>query len=103
MSTVIGWDVGGANVKATLVSGAGGPAEGTVSLPFEIWRARERLPEVLQAALAALTDESPAAMALTMTAELSDAFETKREGVLFVLDSMATAFPALPGLCPESG
>jgi probable H4MPT-linked C1 transfer pathway protein len=32
-------------------------------------------------------------MALTMTAELADVFESKREGVLFVLDAVALAFP----------
>jgi probable H4MPT-linked C1 transfer pathway protein len=32
-------------------------------------------------------------MALTMTAELSDVFATRREGVLFVLDCMQAAFP----------
>ncbi len=94
MNTVIGWDVGGANVKVTLLSCDETRAARTTSLPFEIWRARERLPEILQAALATVTDAVPAHMALTMTAELSDVFENKREGVLFVLDSVATTFPA---------
>ena len=39
----------------------------------------------------------PAApLALTMTAELSDAFRTKREGVLFVMDGIREAFPESP-------
>lgn len=96
MSTVIGWDVGGANIKATRVSHGAATPPRSVTLPFEIWRGRERLPQVLQAALAAVTDAPPAAMALTMTAELSDVFATKREGVLYVLDSMAEAFPNRP-------
>jgi probable H4MPT-linked C1 transfer pathway protein len=32
-------------------------------------------------------------MAVTMTAELSDVFETKREGVLFILNSLKACFP----------
>lgn len=96
MNTVIGWDVGGANVKVTALSCDGTRAARTTSLPFEIWRAKERLPEILQAALAAVSDATPARMALTMTAELADVFESKREGVLFVLDSMAATFPASP-------
>ena len=32
-------------------------------------------------------------MAVTMTAELADCFDTKREGVAFVLDAFRTAFP----------
>jgi (4-(4-[2-(gamma-L-glutamylamino)ethyl]phenoxymethyl)furan-2-yl)methanamine synthase len=35
-------------------------------------------------------------MALTMTAELSDAFRSKREGVLFVMDGVREAFPESP-------
>ncbi len=34
--------------------------------------------------------------ALTMTAELSDAFRSKREGVLFVMDAVRGAFPESP-------
>jgi hypothetical protein len=34
-------------------------------------------------------------MAVTMTAELSDVFETKREGVLFILNSLKTCFPEI--------
>ncbi len=98
MATVIGWDVGGANVKATRIDDAirdpGAPR--VVSLPFEIRHARERLPQVLQAALARLAGGFPDAMALTMTAELSDVFATKREGVTFVLDSFESAFPGCP-------
>ena len=35
-------------------------------------------------------------MALTMTAELADTFRTKREGVVFVFDAIAGAFPKAP-------
>jgi hypothetical protein len=98
MATVIGWDVGGANVKATWTGDAirDPGAARVVSLPFEIWRASERLPQMLQAALARLAGEPPDAMALTMTAELSDVFATRREGVTFVLDSFESAFPGCP-------
>ena len=34
-------------------------------------------------------------MAVTMTAELADCFDTKREGVAFVLDAFRTAFPEI--------
>ncbi len=98
MATVIGWDVGGANVKATRIDDAirdpGAPR--VVSLPFENLACQRRLPQVLQAALARLAGGFPDAMALTMTAELSDVFATKREGVTFVLDSFESAFPGCP-------
>ena len=98
MITVVGWDIGGVNVKAAWLMYARGAAQEvkTVSCPYEIWRAKERLPDVLQKVLAEIAGELPQAMAVTMTAELSDVFATKREGVLFVLDSLQAAFPACP-------
>jgi hypothetical protein len=84
---VLGWDVGGAYVKAAVVDAeAGGRRVHTASRPFEIWRDKHALPDVLRA----LAAELPAAesVAVTMTAELSDVFRTKREGVGFVLDAV---------------
>src|SRR5262249_13770127 len=88
MDAVIGWDVGGANVKAARVdAGPRGRRVRTLSRPFEIWRDKEALPDVL-AAMAA--ERGPVAgTAVPMTAELSDAFRTKREGVGFVLDAIS--------------
>ena len=90
MPAVVGWDVGGANVKAARVEvGPGGPSVRVLSRPFEIWREKDALPGLLRAMRAEL---GPAgATAVTMTAELSDAFRTKREGVGFVLDAVAGA------------
>jgi (4-(4-[2-(gamma-L-glutamylamino)ethyl]phenoxymethyl)furan-2-yl)methanamine synthase len=84
---VLGWDVGGAYVKAAVVeAGPTGRAVRVASRPFEIWRNKHALPEVLRA----LAAELPASrsVAVTMTAELSDVFRTKREGVGFVLDAV---------------
>lgn len=72
-------DIGGANTKAWL--------DGTtVSRPFEIWRD----PEALVALLREIGTAD--AVAVTMTAELSDAFRTKREGVAFVLDAVEEVY-----------
>jgi probable H4MPT-linked C1 transfer pathway protein len=73
-------DIGGANTKAAWHDGT------TVSRPFEIWRD----PDGLVAVLRELGTAD--AVAITMTAELSDAFRTKREGVEFVLDAAEEAF-----------
>jgi (4-(4-[2-(gamma-L-glutamylamino)ethyl]phenoxymethyl)furan-2-yl)methanamine synthase len=88
MTGVIGWDVGGANIKAAHVTQVDGVCSvHTLSRPFEIWRGKESLPAVLRSVAG---DLPPAdATAVTMTAELSDAFRTKREGVRFVLDALA--------------
>ena len=96
--TIAGWDIGGVNVKVTWLCYEAGAlsAVRTASAPFEIWRAKESLPQVLNSTLAAVTQRPPDAMALTMTAELSDVFATKREGVLFVLEGVHAAFPDCP-------
>ncbi len=95
MIRVVGWDIGAANVKAVWWEGHAGRSR-TASRPFEIWRERNRLGEVLQCVLESAVGQAiPDAMAVTMTAELSDTFETKREGVLFILDALNECFPAI--------
>jgi hypothetical protein len=96
--TVLGLDIGGANVKAAGLEYEDGSARElrVASLPFEIWREKEHLPSILRAALETVFPaQKPQAIAVTMTAELSDAFATKREGVGFVLDSLAAGFPGI--------
>jgi len=89
MGGVIGLDVGGANTKAVWRDGDSVRA---VTRPYEVWRDREGLIAVLREVVAALP--APERIALTMTAELSDAFRSKREGVAFVLDAAEAALPA---------
>jgi probable H4MPT-linked C1 transfer pathway protein len=81
-----GWDIGGANIKAARF---GPDSLRVVQQPFAIWQRRDDLADVLRA----LADQlGPASSAgITMTAELSDAFRTKREGVHFVLDAVEQA------------
>jgi len=95
MVGIVGWDIGAANVKAAglRLERDGSVVERIASQPFEIWRDKHRLPEVLQEVFAAvMPEEHPQAIAVTMTAELSDIFATKREGVLFVFDKAEEVF-----------
>ncbi len=96
MVSIVGWDIGAVNVKAAWISLEQDRVQQVrvASRPFEIWREKDRLQEVLHAVFsAAALGILPQAMAVTMTAELSDVFATKREGVLFVLESVKTCFP----------
>ena len=86
MSGVIGLDVGGANTKAVWRDG---DERRVLSRAFEVWRDRDALAAVLREVVGSLGE--PDVIALTMTAELSDAFRTKREGVNFVLDAAEAA------------
>jgi (4-(4-[2-(gamma-L-glutamylamino)ethyl]phenoxymethyl)furan-2-yl)methanamine synthase len=82
-------DIGGANTKAAWFDGE---LVRTCTRPFEVWRDREALAGVLREVGAGPAD----AVAITMTAELSDAFRTKREGVAFVLDAAEEALGDRP-------
>jgi (4-(4-[2-(gamma-L-glutamylamino)ethyl]phenoxymethyl)furan-2-yl)methanamine synthase len=94
MCRTLGWDIGAVNVKAALLSPEQAERNQVASQPLEIWRDKNQLPGILQKIYADLSPGAPPqAMAVTMTAELSDAFSTKREGVLFVLECLKSCFP----------
>ena len=82
-ATTVGLDIGGANLKAATAQGE------AITLPFELWRQPARLP----AAITDLLGHWPAVqrVALTMTGELCDCFETKRQGVAEILNAVESA------------
>jgi probable H4MPT-linked C1 transfer pathway protein len=90
MRGVIGLDIGGVNTKAVW---RGDDGLRTVLRPYDVVPDREALTTVVRGVLAEVAGEPPELVALTMTAELSDAFRTKREGVGFVLDAVEAAVP----------
>ena len=93
-AAVLGWDIGGVNTKAARVDIGDGRLSRprALSAPLEMQRDSAALVPTLRR-LAAGLGGGPATHAVTMTAELSQAFRTKREGVGFVLDALAEAFP----------
>ena len=90
---IIGWDVGGANIKAAWIQDGRQTEPRVLEQPFPLWREPHRLPAVLAGIAGRLGCAD--AMAVTMTAELADCFATKREGVASVLDAFRDAFPEL--------
>jgi len=91
---VIGWDVGGVNTKAARVER--GALLAVRGRPFELQRAPDALTPLLRelaADVGVAADDRSVVHGVTMTAELSQMFRTKREGVAFVLDALASAFP----------
>ena len=89
---VIGWDIGGVNTKVARV-GAGAVLAAR-SHPYEIQRDPLALTPLLRSLASAVGATSDDRHAVTMTAELSQIFRTKREGVAFVLDAVTKAFPS---------
>ncbi|CAN5589803.1 hydantoinase/oxoprolinase family protein [soil metagenome] len=85
---ILGLDIGGANLKAVTSDGR------AVSVPFAVWKH----PEQLGDELAKLIGQFPEAksLAVTMTAELCDCYETKREGVNKILDAVVFAAKGIP-------
>jgi (4-(4-[2-(gamma-L-glutamylamino)ethyl]phenoxymethyl)furan-2-yl)methanamine synthase len=90
MPGVIGLDIGGVNTKAVWRDGA---ATRVVLRPYDVVRDHGALTAVLCDVMAELAGAPAELVALTMTAELSDEFRTKREGVGFVLDAVEAAAP----------
>jgi probable H4MPT-linked C1 transfer pathway protein len=89
--TAIGWDIGGVNIKAARVNRD--IALTARNGPFEIQRAPTTLAARLKDIATGLGAEKSDAHAITMTAELSQFFRTKRDGVAYVLDAVERAFP----------
>jgi len=75
--SVVGLDIGGANLKAAHLSGPGW------SLPFPLWRQPDQLAGALDELLCRLPSADE--LAVTMTGELCDCFESKRQGVTTIL------------------
>lgn len=88
---VLGWDIGGVNTKAAHVDG--GRIVAAATRPFELQRQPDALVELLRDVARAAGSDDRARHAVTMTAELSQMFRSKREGVCFVLDAVERAFP----------
>lgn len=90
MAATLGLDVGGANLKLAHTSGRG------CTQPFALWKA----PEKLLGELRTLVGGSPPfdRLAVTMTGELCDCFESKRQGVNHVLDAVEAVAGKAPAL-----
>jgi (4-(4-[2-(gamma-L-glutamylamino)ethyl]phenoxymethyl)furan-2-yl)methanamine synthase len=99
VTTVIGMDIGGANTKAVFLRTENGQIEElrTIIEYFPVWKNPEKLAEVLLTLKEKVSRNMKLdGVGLTMTAELSDAYQTKREGVKHVLACVAQAFHGVP-------
>jgi probable H4MPT-linked C1 transfer pathway protein len=90
---ILGWDIGGVNTKVARLDESG--ALGVRSRPFELQHDPDALVRVLIELAREVGSDTAGRFtcAVTMTAELSQMFRTKREGVGFVLDAVSAAFP----------
>ncbi len=107
---VIGWDIGGVNTKVARVvptlpdreggrdnairrdAGPLGAHIAASMCPYEIQRDSTALSTILRTLAAQVGMEPGDVHAVTMTAELSQMFRLKRDGVAFVLDGIVATF-----------
>ena len=95
MSVVIGWDIGGAHLKAARVSE--GRVEAVVQAATPLWLGLDSLEQAFDALRAQLGRADR--HAITMTGELCDAFPSRREGVAGLAAIAASRLaPAAPSL-----
>lgn len=85
-STVIGWDIGGAHVKASLVER--GVVRDVAQWACPLWQGLDRLETVLAAARERWPASAGASHAITMTGEMVDLFEHREAGVLALADAL---------------
>lgn len=85
---ILGLDIGGANLKAATNTGR------AVSQPFALWKHPDQLAHTLYE----LVGQFPEAeeLAVTMTGELCDCFETKRDGVCHIVTAVMNASRSRP-------
>ena len=81
--SILGLDIGGANIKGADETGR------TVSRPFAMWKRHEQLADEIVSILAEFPQTER--LAVTMTAELADCFATKSEGVRFILAAVVAS------------
>src|SRR5215208_7441570 len=93
-SAVLGWDIGGVNTKVARIDQNQASAPEVVSIAYQLQYDLSALPSVLRSAADQLGATPYDQHGITMTAELSQASRTKREGVGFVLDALESVFPS---------
>ena len=89
-NTMLGWDVGGAHLKAALISEQGELLE-VLQVACPLWRGMDELALAGQAIFSQLEHRlhaSPQKHAVTMTGELVDIFANRRAGVMQIAQFM---------------
>ncbi len=87
MTAQVGWDIGGAHLKAARFGG--GALSMVVQLPCPLWRGERELDRVWRHAEAALRTDLRAEHAVTMTGESADCFASREAGVEAIVSTVA--------------
>ncbi|MFW9914974.1 MAG: hydantoinase/oxoprolinase family protein [Candidatus Thorarchaeota archaeon] len=102
-----GLDIGGANTKFVVTVSKDGKKlttreAGSVYFPF--WEKKDEFPEFVAGILAQIEKKYTAIeLGITITAELSDAFESKREGIEYIVNSITSYYAGNPLVYATTG
>ncbi|WP_333875339.1 hydantoinase/oxoprolinase family protein [Methylobacter sp.] len=90
-ANIIGWDIGGAHVKAAVINNAG-QIIAVYQQPCPLWKGIEQLQGAVNAIMQQLAD-SNYCHAMTMTGELVDLFDNRDDGVKQIIRTMTDLLP----------
>jgi (4-(4-[2-(gamma-L-glutamylamino)ethyl]phenoxymethyl)furan-2-yl)methanamine synthase len=89
---IVGWDIGGAHVKASLLRG--GEVFDAAQWPCPLWQGLDHLHHALAAAQQRWPELLRAEHAVTMTGEMVDLFADREDGVQRIAGALAQTFAA---------
>jgi probable H4MPT-linked C1 transfer pathway protein len=89
---IIGWDIGGAHLKAVALNDAG-EIVAVVQEPCPLWLGLDRLHDAMSRILDVIPPGRNGRHAVTMTGELVDFFESREQGVLALVQAMTQRCP----------
>jgi len=90
-ANIIGWDIGGAHVKAAAINSAG-EIIAVYQQPCPLWKGLDQLQQAVTAIMQELPD-SNLCHAITMTGELVDLFDNRDDGVKQIIQTMTDLLP----------
>ncbi|MHA2232232.1 MAG: hydantoinase/oxoprolinase family protein [Candidatus Hodarchaeales archaeon] len=102
-----GLDVGGANTKCVILKRRNSKEMVTVesrSIYFPFWEKKNEFPDLIKELVSSLEKKfSRVDFGITITAELSDAFETKKEGIKYIVRSFSEVTTSTPRFYTVNG
>ena len=89
---IIGWDIGGAHLKAVLLE-QDGKVHQVLQLPCPLWQGEACLHQALDQAAAKLGVHAQDRHAVTMTGEMTDIYSNRNNGVNNIINVITNKFP----------
>jgi (4-(4-[2-(gamma-L-glutamylamino)ethyl]phenoxymethyl)furan-2-yl)methanamine synthase len=97
----VGWDIGGAHVKACLFEA--GQLVDVVQVPCPLWQGMRHLDDALDAVASRWPALEHARQALTMTGEMTDLFPDREEGVRRIAERLVRRWPRVSCFAGDAG